>query len=29
MMSLFDNEQMKIYLKDAANIAAYEADRLK
>ncbi len=28
MMSLFDNEQiMKTYLKDAANTAAYEADR--
>lgn len=28
MMSLFDDEQiMKTYLKDAANTAAYEADR--
>jgi len=28
MMSLFDNEQiMRTYLKDAANTAAYEADR--
>jgi len=28
MMSLFDNEKiMRTYLKDAANTAAYEADR--
>ena len=28
MMSLFDDEQiMKTYLKDAANAAAYQADR--
>ena len=28
MMSLFDDEQiMRTYLKDAANTAAYEADR--